>query len=139
MIAEHTVVATALKRDGNLKMSKKEMSRRMGAIFLAKSNIDLQSSVLDTPSFFWDDGLQFKRVYDISIDFLEVPRRVDLLRDRLSMLTELFAILHNQISKAHSTRLNWIIILFIILSRGYKLVYDVFVRDIGGHFLGHNK
>jgi uncharacterized Rmd1/YagE family protein len=117
-------------------MSRAAISQRMATIFLRKTGTDLQSAALDTPSYFWDDGLQYTHVYEICIDFLDVSKRTDLLRDRLGMLTELFNILHHHLSQRHLTRLHWIVIMLLALSSTFKLLYRIIYQDIGA-FLEH--
>eukprot|EP00983_Pelagomonas_calceolata_P029472 923636-Pelagomonas_calceolata.AAC.1 len=45
---------------GEIKMPRKQMARLMGRVFIQKSEVNLLSSVLDTPEFFWraPDALQ---------------------------------------------------------------------------------
>lgn len=45
---------------GEIKMPRKQMARLMGQVFIQKSEVNLLSSVLDTPEFFWraPDSLQ---------------------------------------------------------------------------------
>ena len=45
---------------GRVRLSRKQITQLMGKVFIQKSNLNLLSSVLDTPEFFWraPDSLQ---------------------------------------------------------------------------------
>ena len=50
----------SMMEHGEIKMPRKQMACLMGRVFIQKSEVNLLSSVLDTPEFFWraPDALQ---------------------------------------------------------------------------------
>ena len=47
--------------------------------------------------------------------YLEIDRRAEVLNKRLDIIKELFDMLANELHVAHSNKLEWIIIILIVL------------------------
>lgn len=106
-----------LAREGKISCSKKELNRLIGQLFVQQTEVNLFSSILDTPDFLWDDDEYFP-TYDYIRSYLEVNDRVSLLNNRLSVIRELLDVLTAQIADNNSTRLEWIVIWLITLEIG---------------------
>jgi len=103
-----------LAKKGNISLSQKEISQRMGQIFLARSYINLNSEYLAAPEYFWEHP-GFEDYYNMSEKFLDIPRRVATLNQKLTVLHELFDVLTSQLQHRHSNILEMIIILLIFV------------------------
>ncbi len=95
-------------------MSRLSLFKRMGEIFLARSSINLNSEYLDTPEFFWRNP-NLEPFYIMTKKFLDIPSRVMSLNQKLDVLQDLFDILNSQIEHRHSSMLEMIIILLIMI------------------------
>lgn len=59
-------------------MSRNEISKLIGVVFLEKCAVNLLSTVLDTPEFFWDAPDSLQGLYDALCEYLEMEDRVQV-------------------------------------------------------------
>lgn len=103
-----------LATTGKISLSGRAISKRIGEIFIERSHVNLNSEYLDVPEYFWQySGLE--SYYIMTEKFLDVPRRVAALNHKLDVLSELFDMLMGQLQHRHSSLLETIIILLILL------------------------
>jgi uncharacterized Rmd1/YagE family protein len=114
-----------LTRKGKIPLSRKEISRKMGEIFIERSFINLHTEILDTPEFFWDHP-ELEVFYKRTIHYLDVSKRVELLNRRLTVVHELFEILSSELNHQHSSRLEWTIIILIVIEVTIAVLRDLF-------------
>ena len=114
-----------LAKKGSISLSQKEISRRMGQIFLARSSINLNSEYLAAPEYFWEHP-SFEDYYNMSERFLDIPRRVATLNQKLDVLHELFDMLTSQLQHRHSNMLELVIILLIFVEIVITLAEKLF-------------
>ncbi len=117
-------IQLAVKKNSNLpediavrgmtSLSRKALFQRMGEIFIARSSINLNSEYLDTPEFFWRNP-NLEPYYIMTKKFLDIPSRVMSLNQKLDVLQDLFDILNSQVEHRHSSMLETIIILLILI------------------------
>ncbi|MBM3198286.1 MAG: sporulation protein RMD1 [Chlamydiae bacterium] len=119
-----------LAQKGKIPLSRKEISRRMGELFIKRSFINLHSEILDVPEFFWDYP-ELEPFYRRTAHYLDVHKRVDALNKRLTVVHELFEMLSDALNHQHSSRLEWIIIILIVIEVILAVLTDIF--DIWGH------
>lgn len=106
---------------GRISLSRKAISQRIGEIFLERSSVNLSSEYLDMPEYFW----QLPRLeiyYAMTEKFLDLPRRVTSLNQRLDVLHGLLEMMNNQLQNRHSTILEFIIISLILIEIILSLV-----------------
>ncbi|MDD2400194.1 MAG: RMD1 family protein [Sulfurovum sp.] len=101
-----------LARSGRVLLSRKEIARQRGRLFLAKSNIYLHFELLDTPEFFWEYP-ELEIYYQTARKYLELQPRIEILHRKLSVLQEILTILADEQNHKHSSQLEWIIIILI--------------------------
>ena len=114
-----------LAQKGRIPLSRKEISRKMGELFIERSSINLHFDVLDTPEIFWE-YTELEPLYRISAEYLDISTRVDVLNQRLDIVHELFEMLGNELNHQHSSSLEWIIIWLIVIEVILTLGKDVF-------------
>eukprot|EP00879_Flechtneria_rotunda_P003970 GHRR01004210.1.p1 GENE.GHRR01004210.1~~GHRR01004210.1.p1 ORF type:complete len:437 (+),score=141.40 GHRR01004210.1:141-1451(+) len=106
----------ALAEHGRVNISRKEVARLIGQVFLQRSAVNLLGVVLDVPEFFWSapDGLQvlYKRVRE----YLELDTRVDVLNTRYGVLQEMLEMVRDHQNNQHMSRLEWIVIWLIAIA-----------------------
>jgi uncharacterized Rmd1/YagE family protein len=117
-----------LAQQGNIKLSRRDIRRMMGRLFIDRSSINLHQELLDTPEFFWEYS-DLEAYYDLVTHHLDRDRRVSVLNQRLLILQELFDMLAAELNHQHSSRLEWTIIWLIVID---VLLY--IVKDILGYF-----
>ncbi len=119
-----------LAQQGSIKLSRKDIRRMMGRLFIDRSSINLHQELLDTPEFFWEHS-DLESYYALVAHYLDRERRVSVLNQRLLILQELFDMLAAELNHQHSSRLEWTIIWLIVIEVLLHVVTDIF-----GYFKG---
>ena len=101
-----------LAKNGRIDSSKKALNQQIGALFVEQTEVNLFSSILDSPDFLWDDD-EHLPAYQYTRAYLEVDDRVALLNSRLAVIRDLLDVLTGQVADSNSTRLEWIVIWLI--------------------------
>jgi len=114
-----------LATKGKIPLSKNEIRKKMGELFLARNSINLHADVLDTPEFFWEYP-ELEPLYMMVANYLDIETRVEVLNQRLDVVHELFQMLGSELNHQHSSRLEWTIIWLIIIEVILTLLKDVF-------------
>lgn len=114
-----------LAKQGRISLSRREIRRKMGELFIERNSINLHFDVLDTPEFFWEYP-ELEPIYKMIANYLDVETRVDVLNKRLGIVHELFEMLGNELNHQHSSRLELTIICLIIIEVVLSLMRDVF-------------
>merc|ERR1719220_2500527 len=86
----------------------------MGEIFVTKCSLTLQSDILGTPEIIWEND-RFDEQYNVGRKYLELGKRIDILNQRLTVLNDLYSFLQAQLEVKHSNKLEWIIIVLIVV------------------------
>ena len=120
-ISKHSVIPIQLAEKGELKLSRKEMAKIRGQIFVTESRINLKYDLLDKPEFLWDNP-EYDEFYQRTYDYLEVHPRIEILNKKLSVLRDILNILADGLQHSHSTKLEWIIIILIAIEIVMSLV-----------------
>lgn len=107
---------------GKISLRSKEISKRLGEIFVARSQINLNSEYLEAPEYFWEHP-NLEIHYTMTEKFLDISRRVSALNQKLDVLHELFNMLNSQLQHHHGNFLEIIIILLIF----FELAISIFV------------
>src|SRR5205814_2344144 len=94
---------------GKIPLSRHAISQRMGELFLERSSVNLRGEYFEVPEYFWRHP-NLENYYILTESFLDIPRRVASLNQKLDVLHELFDMLTTQLQHRHSTYLELIII-----------------------------
>lgn len=113
-----------LAKKGKIAMSRKGISLKMGELFTERNFINLHSEILDTPEFFWNYP-ELEPFYRRTAHYLDVSKRVDVLNKRLNVVHELFEILRNELNHQYTSRLEWIIIILIVIEVVIAVLRDL--------------
>jgi uncharacterized Rmd1/YagE family protein len=115
-ILENTMpIQKELAEKGSMvSLSKKEITKKIGALFSERYLVNLHSDVLDTPEFFWRRP-SYEPIYLMAVDFYDITLRQNALNHRLKMIQELYSLLSDEINHIHSSRLEWIVIILITI------------------------
>jgi len=99
---------------GEISLSRRAIFKRIGEIFIARSSINLNIEYLDAPEFFWRNP-NMEPYYIMTKKYLDIPSRVMALNQKLDVLQELLDILNSQVQHRHSSLLESIIIILIVV------------------------
>lgn len=106
------VIPQDLAEKGKISLSRKQIRKKMGELFIERSSINLHVDILDVPDFFWDHS-EVEPYYKTIANELDIKTRGMVLNQRLDVEKELFEMLANELNHQHSNRLEWIIIWLI--------------------------
>lgn len=121
-INKNSSLPEEIANHGVIPLSRRALFKRMGEIFIARSSINLNSEYLDTPEFFWRNP-NLEPFYVMTKKFVDIPSRVMALNQKLDVLQELLHILNSQVQHRHSSMLETIIILLILIEIAISLIH----------------
>jgi len=107
---------------GRIPLSKREIRKKMGELFIERSSVNLHSDILDVPEFFWDHS-EVEPLYTMVANHLDLETRIEVLNQRLDVVHDLFQMLGNELNHQHSSKLEWIIIWLIVIEVVISLVH----------------
>lgn len=114
-----------LASKGKIFLSRKEISQKIGELFLDRSSVNLHSDILDEPDFFWDYPEYLPLYRDIA-KCLDLSTRLNVLNTRLTIVSELLGMLSDQLNHQHSSILEWTIIWLIVIEVLLGVLRDLF-------------
>lgn len=88
-IRETKHVPQNLAATGSIQYSQSDISKLIGRLFIERSDVNLNSDMLDEPDFFWEDD-EYEPLYKKVMKYLSVDNRVQILNTRLDILRELY-------------------------------------------------
>lgn len=127
--AEKTIEETAhiprnMASTGSSRLRRREIARIRGRLFLVESDIHLHHALLDTPEFFWEYP-ELEEYYRMTIVYLDVRPRIEVLNKKLQVIHEMFDMLADEQKHRHSSLLEWIIIWLIAIEIAIFLLHDL--------------
>ena len=127
---DHTVesmrhLPEQMAKRGKIGLSRRQIRRKMGELFIERNSINLHSDILDKPEFFWVYP-EVEPVYTMIANYLDISPRVEVLNQRLGVVHELCEMLNSELNHQQTSRLEWIIIILIFIEVGITLMKDVF-------------
>lgn len=124
-IKKNNYLPEEIATQGIISLTRRAIFKRIGEIFIARSSINLNIEYLDAPEFFWRNP-NLEPFYIMTKKFLDIPSRVMALNQKLDVLQELLDILNGQVQHRHSSLLESIIILLIVV----EIVITIFQLHI---------
>ena len=122
-----------MRDKGLINLSVNEISKMVGLIFLKRSEVNLQSDILDTPDLFWEfDDIEAN--YNRLRLHLDLCRRIEILNKRMKILKDLYDVLNNEIKTQNKFSLVWIVVYLIVLEIFISLFWKILVKDLIGLF-----
>jgi uncharacterized Rmd1/YagE family protein len=113
-----------LARFGKISLSRSEISKRIGEIFLTRSSVNLSSEYLDVPEYFWRYS-NLESYYEMTEKFLDIPKRVAALNHKLDVAHEILEMLNSQLQHRYSSILEFVIILLIFIEIVVQILQHV--------------
>lgn len=124
-IEKTKMIPQELALRGKIALSRKEISKRIGSLFIKRNSVNLHSDILDAPVFIWDHP-EYESLYTMTTNDLELHARTAVLNRRLDIVKELFEMMRDELNSRHSTMLESIIVLLIMIEVLMTFVIHVF-------------
>ncbi|XP_021947376.1 required for meiotic nuclear division protein 1 homolog [Folsomia candida] len=118
-IAEITEV---LKRAEKLELSREEVLQKTGELYSLRHELNLNSDLLDTPDFYWERE-RLENLYQKTCNYLNMNRRTKVLNEKMTQCSELLELISTHLTDRHHTRLEWMIILLIMVEVGFEILH----------------
>ncbi|RIA92825.1 hypothetical protein C1645_820125 [Glomus cerebriforme] len=118
-LIEETIEATkhipqTMAETGKVQMSRSAITKKIGQLFIMRINVNLVSNILDTPEIFWSEP-SYEPLYTAIRGYLEISQRVELLNQRVAVISDLLDMLKEHLTSSHGEQLEWIVIVLIAL------------------------
>lgn len=113
-IDRNSHIPEEMAKHGRIHMSREEIGKEVGKMFLVKHGINLDCSLIDTPEEFWEDD-RFEATYESTLKYFEITKRLTLVNNRLQMIGELHQVMIEENQNHHAVVLEWIIIVLIVV------------------------
>jgi|GEM_PF-1216673 len=126
-------IPLALAKYGKIDMSQGEISREIGRLFIERNSINLESDIIGTPDYFWEND-EWEPVYKKVVRYMEHEDRLGILNKRLDCVHELLDVLASTVESNQANRLEWIIIWLIVVEVVVDVFWNVLIKDILGYF-----
>ncbi|XP_055614251.1 required for meiotic nuclear division protein 1 homolog [Uranotaenia lowii] len=117
-------VTSDLKKGNNISISRPEMLRKTGELFALRHLINLGSDLLDVPDFYWDRE-QLETLYQQTCSYFSINRRTRVMNEKLNHCVELADLISSNLNDAHHVRLEWMIIILIMVEVGFEILHYV--------------
>lgn len=114
-----------LSSTGKISLPAKEIRKIMGKIFIDRNYINLYIELLDTPNFFWEKT-DLEPLYEMITEYVDQEGRLRIINSRLTLLHELMDMLVGELNNQHSSKLEWIIIILILIEVIVTFAKEVF-------------
>lgn len=101
---------------GELGLTRGQLLKKSGKLFKLRSEVNLSSSILDTPTFFWSLEPALHPLYTAVRDYLEIDQRVLVINDRCKVFLEFLDIVNDSINEKNTSRITLMIIVIIFMS-----------------------
>jgi uncharacterized Rmd1/YagE family protein len=124
-IEETRHIPRELASRGKISLSKREIGKKIGELFIERNSVNLHTDILDTPAFFWDHS-EFEPLYNMTRADLDVNARTKVLNTRLDIVRELFEVMGDELNYRHAAMLEWIIIILICIEVVFTGLTHVF-------------
>jgi uncharacterized Rmd1/YagE family protein len=112
---------------GKVGMSKDEIMKSIGELFILRINVNLHGSVLDSPEIMWAEP-HLEPIYQATRGYLEINQRVALLNQRLEVVSDLLQMLKEQLGHSNEEYLEFIVIILVgveVLVSVINIIVDI--------------
>ncbi|KAK9304657.1 hypothetical protein QLX08_004076 [Tetragonisca angustula] len=115
-------VTEDLKAGKKLRMTQHEVLKKQGKLFALRHSINLSSDLLDTPDFYWERE-NLERLYQETCSYFNIAKRTRVINEKLNHCVELVGILATHLSDRHHVRLEWMIIVLIMVEVIFEILH----------------
>ena len=111
---------------GGLKLTSKEADvlRLTGNLFLLRGKLNLYSELIETPDLYWTEPT-LEKIYESVSRRLDIQPRISIMNRKLDYVTEEQRALLSVLNEKKGTRLEWIIIILIMVEVGFETVHFI--------------
>lgn len=121
-IIQHTRENSEVLAEGfRITLSETDILRVTGRLFKLRAKLNLYSELIETPDLYWSEPT-LEKIYEAISRRLDISLRITIMNRKLDYVTEEQRALLSFLNEKKSTRLEWIIILLIMVEVLFELV-----------------
>lgn len=113
-----------MKKGRRIRISRAEVLRKTGELLALRHLINLSSDLLDTPDFYWDREA-YEQLYLQVCSYFAITRRTKVMNEKINHCVELAELISHNLNEAHNTRLEWMIIILIMIEVCFEILHYV--------------
>lgn len=114
-------ITSHMKSGKKINLTRAEVFKKTGELYEMKHNINLDSDLLDLPDVYWDRNDQEVLFLSLASN-LNISKRTEVINDKLNNCCELMSILGSHMNDKHHVRLEWMIIILIMV----EVLFEIF-------------
>lgn len=111
-----------MKSGRKLKLTRNQVFQKTGELFSLRHQINISSDLLDAPDFYWDRE-ELESLFNKTCHVLSVHKRTKLINEKLNHCYEIMQLLSNHLNDEHHTRLEWMIIILIMVEVAFEFLH----------------
>ncbi|XP_005187893.2 required for meiotic nuclear division protein 1 homolog [Musca domestica] len=115
-------ITNDMKKGRRIRISRAEVLRKTGELLALRHVINLSSDLLDTPDFYWDRE-ELETLYLQICNYFSISRRTKVMNEKINHCVELAELISHNLNEAHNTRLEWMIIILIMIEVGFEIIH----------------
>lgn len=98
--------------------------RLTGQLLQIRGQLNLYSELIETPDLYWEEPV-LESLYTLISRKLDVAPRISILNKKLDYASESINILKSHLSEEHGIRLEWMIIILIMVEVGFEIFHFI--------------
>ncbi|XP_050520023.1 required for meiotic nuclear division protein 1 homolog [Daktulosphaira vitifoliae] len=115
-------VTQDLQEGHPIRITRKEVMRKTGELFGLRHSINLSSDLHDIPDFYWEQE-HLETLYRTTSNYFSISTRLKVMNMKLNHCLELVELLSHHLSDRHHIRLEWMIIVLIMVEVGFEILH----------------
>lgn len=113
-----------LSKGLELKTKESEILKLTGRLFLIRGKLNLYSELIETPDLYWSEP-NLEKIYESISRRLDIQLRILIMNRKLDYVTEEQRALLSVLNEKKGTRLEWTIIILIMVEVGFETFHFV--------------
>lgn len=113
-----------MKEGRKIKLTREQVFQKTGQLFGLRHRLNLSSDLLDTPDFYWDRE-ELERLFAATHAHLNINKRTRVMNEKLNSCIELMELLSGHLNDIHHVRLEWMIIVLIMIEVFFEIMHYV--------------
>lgn len=114
----------ALSKGLRLQTKEADILKLTGRLFLIRGKLNLYSELIETPDLYWSEPT-LEKIYNSVSKRLDVSLRISIMNRKLDYITDEQHALLSVLNEKKSTRLEWIIIILIMVEVCFETIHFV--------------
>jgi uncharacterized Rmd1/YagE family protein len=117
-------ISQTMASGGHLGLKGNQVLRITGQLLQIRGQLNLYSELIETPDHYWSEP-ELEALYTLISKKLDVVPRIAILNKKLDYASELVGILKTHVSEQQSTRLEWMIIILIMVEVCFEIFHFI--------------